>query len=66
MQKKLVAFACAAACLTAIPFVIDTLASRLGRALDDGHLIRAILYFCVCATLIVTIFGLWLLEGKVQ
>lgn len=59
-MKELIA--CAAACLVAIPFVVNALACKLGKTLDEEHRIRAFLYFCVNGVLIATIFWLWLLD----
>ena len=61
MKSEWIAFAGALACLIAVPFVVNTLAAELARTLDEEHRIRALLYFCVNATLIATLFGLWLL-----
>ena len=64
MRKEWIAFACAVACLIAIPIVVNALACKLGRTLDEEHRIRAFLYSCANGALIATIFCLWLLGGN--
>lgn len=61
MNREWIAFACAVACLIVVPFVANALASRLGRTPDEERWIQALLYGCVNAALIVTIFWLWIL-----
>lgn len=61
MNRKWIAFAGAVACAVAIPVVVNVLACKLGRTLNEQHRIDAFLYCCVCGALIVTIFWLWLL-----
>lgn len=62
MKRQWIAFACAVACLIVIPFVVNALACKLSRTLDEEHRIRALLYSCVNGALIATIFCFWLLD----
>jgi len=64
MRTQQIAFVCAVACVIAIPLIVNALAARLGKTLSDERRIQALLYCCINAALLVTIFYLWLVGGK--
>ena len=60
-MKKQTAFIAAAACLVAVPFVIEALSHVWGRTLEEERKTRAFLFFCVTVALLVVIFRFWML-----